>query len=422
MTARVPIPNSNLNLKATLPALCAAAAFAFSACASDPSGPRREAPRDFTLQEAHVADASIGFGLNLYQEVAGAETEPNVLVSPLSAAMALGMTMNGAESETYDAMRNALGFGSLGEAEINEAYRGLIAQLLARDPKVTFNLANSIWYKNGLNVKQPFITAGETYFNAEVSALDFSDPDAPKTISAWAEEETGGRIKELIKQIEPYEVMFLVNAVYFKAPWSSQFDPKSTRPGPFTRLDGSIVSTPLMTRDGSFRFSVDQELQVLELPYADSAFSMVLLAPSNAAPLSSVEQKLTPAFWNTVLASVQPARAMVTMPKFKFDYGQKLNDALSALGMAIAFDQGRADFDRIADVTPERLYISRVEQKTYIDVNEAGTEAAAATSVGIGVTSLPPQLKFDRPFLFAIRERESGSILFIGRVGDPTQN
>ncbi len=392
------------------------------AACSDPSGPQepREPLRNFTVQEGKLAEASVGFGLRLYQRVAGAESEANVLVSPLSASMALGMTMNGAESTTYDAMRGTLGFGTLSETEINEAYKGLIAQLLARDAKVTFKLANSIWHERQFQVKQPFIDVARTYFAAQVSALNFADAASPKTISDWAERETGGRIKDLVKEIAPEEVMFLVNAVYFKAPWTTQFDPNGTRTGAFRRLDGSTVNVPLMHHDGNFRWTQNAEVMALELLYADSAFSMVLVTPRDGASLASLEGKLSTSWWTAVVSSMQPSRVLVTMPKFKFEYGEKLNDALSQLGMGIVFDALRANFDRIG--FRDDIYISRVEQKTYIDVNEAGTEAAAATSVGVGVTSLPPSIEFTRPFLFAIRERESGALLFMGRVGDPSQN
>jgi serine protease inhibitor len=387
-----------------------------TACAHDPAGPAREAPRNFTVQEARLASASVDFGISLYEKVAAGESKPNVLLSPLSASMALGMTMNGAEEGTYDAMRSALGFGSLSESEINESYRGLIAQLLARDSKVQFNLANSIWHERTFAVKQPFLDAAKTYFKAEVTALDFRDATAPKTISSWAEKETGGRIKELVKEIDPLEVMFLVNAVYFKAPWNTPFDPNSTRDGSFTRANGTSVTTKFMSRDGSFRYTQLDGRVMVELPYGDSAFSMILVGLDK--PGTAQAPTITAAWWSSALSALRPGRIMLSLPKFKFEFGKKLNDALEALGMAVAFDPIRADFDRIGN--RDDIYISRVEQKAFIDVHELGTEAAAATSVGVGVTSLPPSITFDRPFLFAIREKESGAILFIGRVGDPT--
>jgi serine protease inhibitor len=381
--------------------------------------PHREAPRGFTVQEVTLADASVGFGLRLYQEVAAGNDKPNLLVSPLSASMALGMTMNGAMSSTLEAMRSSLGFGTLTEAEVNEAYKGLIAQLLARDAKVEFRLANSVWHERNFAVKQPFLDAARTYFDAEVTALNFGDPSAPGTISGWAERETGGRIKNLITQIAADEVMFLVNAVYFKAPWTTPFEPGATRSGPFSREDGSTVNVPLMSGDAAFRWFRNQEVIALELLYADSAFSMVILTPATGRSLTPLSAKLNTAWWQTVIDSIRPSRALVLLPKFKFEFGTRLNQPLSALGMGIAFSQQNANFERIASVAPQRLYISRVEHKTFIDVHELGTEAAAATAVGVGLTSLPPMLEFTKPFLFAIRERSSGAILFIGHVGDP---
>jgi serine protease inhibitor len=387
----------------------------------EPGPGTRETPRGFTVQEARLADASVGFGLRLYQQVSTAETKPNLLVSPLSASMALGMALNGANNTTLDAMRSALGFGTLTEAEVNQAYKGLIAQLLARDAKIEFNLANSLWHERTFTVNQPFIDAARNFFDAEVTALNFRDAASPRVISTWAENETGGRIKDLITSIDPAEILFLVNAVYFKAPWSTPFDPRSTRDAAFTREDGSTVNVPTMMRDGSFRWFRNNDVIALELPYADSAFSMVIMLPAAGRALAPLHGRLNTTWWQTVMDSVRSSRVMVFLPKFKFEYAKKLNDPLSAMGMAIAFDKARADFYRIADVRPERIYISRVEHKTFIDVHELGTEAAAATAVGFGVTSLPPTLEFNRPFLFAIRERSSGAILFIGRVGDPSQ-
>ena len=379
-----------------------------------------EAARPFLATELAAASANNEFGVGLFRQVAGAEPDPNVLISPLSASMALGMTLNGAEGTTYGAMRDALGFRNLDEASVNAAYRGLIPQLHARDRKVEFRLANALWYRQGFAVKQPFLDAAATNFYARAAAIDFSDPTAPKTISKWAEDQTGGRIKDLVEQIDPNDVMFLINAVYFKAPWSSPFNPQSTRSAEFTRANGSRVNVPTMTRDGSYYHLIDSEVKIAELMYADSGFSMVLIAPANNLNLAQFTAGITPARWSSWMSKLQPGRVMLSMPKFKFEYDITMNDALTALGMGIAFDSELADFDRIHDETRDDLYISKVRQKAFIDVHELGTEAAAATSVTISVTSMPPELRYDRPFMFAIRERSSGTILFVGRVGDPS--
>jgi len=388
------------------------------ACES-PSGPDREPPRAFTSAEQQISASNTQFGLALFAHVHRAASEPNMLVSPLSASMALGMTANGAEDETLHAMRTTLGFGTLPEDSVNAAYRGLIAQLLARDAKVEFRLANSIWHERTFPVEQPFLDAARTHFNAEVRGIDFRDAAAPRTISGWAERETGGRIKNLIERIDPLEIMFLVNAVYFKAPWSQPFEPNATRPARFTRLNGTTVDAPMMSGDATRPFVRTAEIEAVELLYGDSAFSMVVIAPAAGRKLDDLVAGLTPARWAGWMQSLEPGRLLLSLPKFRFDFGHKLNDALKAMGMAVAFDATRADFDRITRVRDD-LYISRVEHKTFIDVHERGTEAAAATAVGIGVTSLPPSITIDRPFLFAIRERSSGTILFMGRVGDPT--
>jgi serine protease inhibitor len=390
-----------------------AAVLASAAC-GESTGP--EPVRNFSTAEEQVAGANTSFGLGLLRHMHGAESKPNLLISPLSASMALGMTMNGASGATYDAMKRALGYGDYTDAEINEAYRGLIAQLRARDRKVEFRLANSIWHEQTFQVKQPFLAAAREFFDAEVSALDFRSPQSPKTISAWAERETGGRIKNLVEQIDPLDVMFLVNAVYFKAPWQQPFNPDATRNRPFTRANGTTVDVPMMSTDQMLHFVMNSEVQMVELPYADGAFSMVVFAPASGTSLNSFIASLTPERWEQWLGQLARNRVMLQLPKFRFEYSIEMSDALTRQGMGIAFQPRQADFTRIAD---RELYISRVQHKTFIDVHELGTEAAAATSVTVSLTSMPPQMTFDRPFVFAIRERSSGAILFIGRVGDP---
>lgn len=404
--------------------LIAGAALA-AACTHDGGNPF-EPVRPWTGAELQIASASTDFGLALLREVSAGETaKPNVIISPLSASMALGMALNGADGETLVAMRHTLGFGDLAQADVNAAYRGLVAQLHARDPKVEFTLANSMWYRQGFPVFASFVDTVRTAFGAEIRALDFADPASPGVISKWAEQQTNGRIKDLIKSIDPAEVMFLVNAVYFKAPWSKKFEVGDTRTQPFLRQDGSNVNVPTMTREGTYRALVNAQLRAAELFYGDSAFSIVLLEPATGWSLDPVLPRLQPDRWSALLDSLQARPVRLYLPKFTFDYGRRLNDDLAQLGMGIAFDQERANFGRIADLStlPGNLYISRVDQKAFVKLDESGTEAAAATNVGIGMTSAPPpplELRFDRPFLFLIRERSSGTILFAGRVGDPT--
>jgi serine protease inhibitor len=394
-------------------------ALAAAACASDTST-NPEPQRPLTVQEKDVAKANTAFGLNLLRQVNSAEASGNILLSPLSVSMALGMTLNGANGTTFDAMRQTLAFDAQSQNEINNAYSGLLRQLRARDSKVEIGIANSIWYNNGFSVLPTFSDTVRHYFDAEVRQIDFSSSTSPATISNWAAQKTNNRIQDLIKEIDPQEVMFLVNAVYFKAPWTQTFEEASTQNAPFQRPDGSTVSARMMNNDGSYRWVKNQDVQAVELLYGDSAFSMVLVSAAEGRALTPVTALLEPARWEALMASMQANRVILKMPKFKFTYEKALKDALTTLGMGIAFDESRADLSRIANVSPRRLYISRVQHKTFIDVHEKGTEAAGATAVGIGLTSMPPQLTFDRPFIFVIRERSTGTLLFVGRVFDPT--
>ncbi len=405
--------------------LVLSAAMTFGGCDSSPKieGPQipAQTARALTADELLVASTTLGFGFDLLKQTQAGDPKINLMISPLSASIALGMASDGANGTTAVQMRTTLGYAGMTDEQVNAAYRGLIAQLRARDPKVEFTLANSMWYDTKFVVTPAFSDALRTNFEASVTPLDFRASSAPGTISKWAEDRTAGKIKNLITSIDPSEVMFLVNATYFKAKWTRQFETSSTRNADFTRADASKVFVPMMSLNTVFRNVRGGSVTAVELLYADTAFSMVLLMPTASAPLSSIDTYLTPTEWTKLIASLQASQIELTMPKFKFDYSTTMNDALKRMGMGAAFDPIHADFSRIS--TSAQLYISRVQQKTYIGVDEAGTEAAAATAVGVGITSAPapsPIVRFARPFYFALRERSTGTVLFIGRVGDPS--
>jgi serine protease inhibitor len=402
-----------------LMACALAAALTTSACHADRlKGPADLAvPTELTQQEAEVSAANTAFGLELIKLLHGSDAADNLLISPLSASMSLGMAMNGARGETFAAMRRTLGFGELDRDGINQAYQGLIRYLDTRDPNVEFGLANAIWYERSFPVLPDFLQRTRDYFDATVSPLDFADPGSPTVINRWVEEETGGRIRELIDFIDPLDRLFLVNAVYFKAPWTSHFIVSATQPRPFTRLDGARVQVPTMMQDANLRWFRDDDVQGVELLYADSAYSMVILGPGEAGSLDRMVEGLSPARWQGWMERFEASRVMLFLPRFRFDYEVQLRDPLTSMGMGVAFVPRQADFMAMAPA--EDLHISRVKQKSFIDVHELGTEAAAATSTAMSVTSMPPTLAFDRPFLFAIRERSSGTILFMGRIASP---
>lgn len=388
-----------------------------TAC-DDPSGPPdrlTQLPRELTATERELITASNSFAFGMLREVNGDENGKNVFISPLSASLALGMTMNGARGQTLDAMRSTLGFGDTPLGEVNAGYLSLIELLRGLDRRVDMRIANSVWYRTGFPVEQTFIDVASTYFDAEVSPLDFASPNARKTINSWVDESTNGRIRELIGDIPPEAVMYLINAIYFKGSWTNGFDRNDTRDDTFTAEDGARVPVKMMSVESTFALGGGTDYRAVDLPYGNGAFSMTILLPNEGKDVDDILMRLDADEWDTLVNGLHPSSITIMLPRFRLDYEKGLNDALEALGMGIAFTES-SDFTGISREDP---LISRVFQKTFVEVNEEGTEAAAATAVEVQSTSAGPTLRMDRPFIFAIREHLTGTILFVGKVAKP---
>jgi serpin B len=406
-----------------LVAIAVAAISLSAACASStepaPNGPAPtldQLPRPLTAGEQRVIGAANDFSFALFRRLSAAQVDSNVFTSPLSASMALGMTMNGASGTTYDEMRSTLGFSAgATESEMGESYRSLIALLRALDPGVDFRIANSIWYRNGLPVQPTFLDAGRNWFDAQVSALDFTSPSAVSTINDWVSTSTAGRIPTILDRIEPDQVMFLIDAIYFKGSWRTRFDPSRTVTATFHGTGGDQPAK-LMRRDGMMGWLGTPEFEAIDIPYGSGAYSMTVLLPAEGTRVDDVAASIGSSAWATWMGRFHDTDVELQLPRFKLSWERELTAELQSLGMRAAFEDGRADFSRMASGV--QLYISLVKQKTYVDVNEEGTEAAAVTNVGISVTSLPVRRSFivDRPFVFVLRERLSGTILFIGKI------
>ncbi len=394
-----------------------------AACQSTtgPIQPITDLPRPLTGAEQTLVSSSNAFAFNLMRAVNANEATGNVFVSPLSVSMALGMTMNGAAGSTFDEMREMLGFGGLSEAQINASYRSLIDLLLGLDRSTEIGVANSVWYRQGFPFEQSFITTVEDSFDAEVAALDFGDSGSVKTINDWVSRATNRRIDEIIKSISADDVMFLINAIYFKGQWVTRFDRARTRGDTFTGLDGAPIPVQMMNNDGNFRSRSTPAYTALELPYGNSAFTMTVVMPSAGQNINDYLTSLDQTAWNDIVSTMVEGNVMVSLPRFRLEYEKSLNGPLAALGMQTAFIPGGADFTRLS-TAGKQLFISDVKHKTFVEVNEEGTEAAAVTSVGISVTSAPPSIRIDRPFIFAIRERFSGTILFAGKIVAPSED
>jgi len=387
-------------------------------CSDQGTEPVPQEMRELTLAEKKLTQSNGKLWLKLFKEMNNAENGKNLFISPLSISMALGMTLNGARGTTYDAMTATLEFQGISSEEINQGYRSLTELLTGADPGVKMNIANSIWSRTGFVVEQSFITTNKTFFNAQVSSLDFSNPSALATINAWVNEQTRGKIPTILDNPIPEEiVMYLINAVYFKGTWTHQFDPKNTRDAEFTLPTGSKVPCKLMTMNSRFQYRETEKYQAIDIPYGAGYFSMAVILPSPGSNIDAFVASLQSGEWESIINGFQSTEMLLSLPRFKLEYKKSLIKSLSALGMEIAFDRNKADFRGIN--RNGELFISEADHKTYVEVNEAGTEAAAVTSIGIGLTSLPPSMTVDRPFVLVIRERNSGAILFVGKVIDP---
>ncbi len=378
-----------------------------------PGAALTELPRPLSAGELNVLSATNAFSFSLFQQLGTAQKDTNVFVSPLSASFALGMTMNGAANATLDQMRLTLGFPAADTA-VNASYKSLISLLRGLDNTVDVRIANSIWYRNGFPVKQPFLDAGRTYFDAQIAALDFQSPSAPKTINDWVSNATAGKIPTIVDALGD-EVMILVNAIYFKGSWRSRFDPAETSDELFHGVAGDQPMR-LMHRHGAVNFRSTLDYSAVDLPYGDSAFTMTVVVPSNGVSLDAVTASLMkPVAWTTMVSQMHMATIDLFLPKLKLEWQRRLNDDLIALGMRDAFSATRADFSRLSSAS---TLIDYVKQKTYVEINEEGTVAAAVTSVGFVVTSLGPEPQFraDHPFIFVIRERLTGTIMFMGMI------
>lgn len=401
--------------------LMVAACLAFGGCGDKVCDPEDNPPRQVTETEQRLIDSFNRFGINLLKEISRGRDQGNVFISPLSVSMALGMTYNGAAGTTESAMRETLEFDDLTLEEINEAYSSLIDLLSGLDPNVQFQLANSIWYRLGYTFKQDFIDRNQTYFNAVVQGLNFGDPGASVTINNWVGENTGGRIEEIVPDvIDPLTVMFLINAIYFKGAWTYEFDPADTEDDTFRLPNGTAVSCRMMNQIDEFRYLQGNGFEAIDLPYGDGDFSMVVILPSeNKNDVDTMIDALDQETWRAWLASFEEAEGHLQLPKFTVTYEAVLNDVLTGMGMGVAFDPETADFSGMYDGW-ERLFISSVKHKTFVNVDEEGTEAAAVTSVEVGATGISGfWMRVDRPFLFVIRDSHSQTILFVGKIVEP---
>jgi serpin B len=300
---------------------------------------------------------------------------------------------------------------------LNTAFRDLLGILPLLDKNVKMNNANSIWYRKGFNLLPSFLDANTKHFSAEIKEKDFSKPATLAEINTWVEEKTGGKIRDIINKIDPNTVMMLINAIYFKGQWKYEFDKKNTANESFYLETGSTTNVEMMhSTEMNVNYYRDNKLSMIDLPYGDSVYSMTLILPNYNYKTDDVIRELNISNWENMRDKMTVTKTDIALPKFKLEYKAKLVDYLKAMGMKNAFQPDLADFSGINGT--KDLFISDVIHQSFVEVDEAGTEAAAATVVVI-ITSAGNSFIANRPFIFLIRENKTNSILFIGKVMNP---
>jgi serine protease inhibitor len=364
--------------------------------------------------DERVTDAYTGFGFELFRRLRAEAPEANVFVSPSSAAIALAMTYDGAAGTTADEMAAVLGIGHLDRELVNETNRTWLEALReTRDPRVELALANSIWYRETYTLSGSFVERVQAFYGAEVAPITGAG-----AINGWVEQATRGRIEEIVRgEIPGNVVAYLINALYFKADWTYQFEESSTRAGAFRLPDGNLVQVPMMAQERAFDVRRSEEMSMLRLPYGAGRFSMILALPEQGADLASIAAGLEAEVWRSWMTEfVETPRIRVELPRFELEWESSLAEVLQAMGMETPFEPGLADFS--AMFSRRGPWIDDVLQKTYLRVDEKGTEAAAVTSV-VMVESAAPAMTFDRPFFLAIHDHATSTVLFLGQITDP---
>jgi serpin B len=362
------------------------------------------------------------FGFRLLGRLAEQDADKNVFISPFSIAIALFMTYNGARGETELAIAETLSLTGLSLQEINAASKSLLSMGHNLDPQVKLAVANSIWVGQDIRLASDFIQRLRDSYDSEVTNLNFGNSEAATVINQWVSDKTQEKIKALVTpDLIREAILILINAVYFKGTWAKQFDKDRTEERDFILLDGSNKLHPMMSQSGRYPYYESEKFQAVSLPYGEGRVSMYIFLPKQSLTIGEFQALLNAENWQYWIAQFDEREGDIVLPRFKVEYEKKLKDTLAALGMGVAFEEN-ADFGGIG---AGNLVISEVIHKTFIEVNEEGTEAAAATVVMMvrGIGGFNSRSRFsmviDRPFFYAIRDHQTGALLFMGFVLDP---
>lgn len=399
--------------------------FTLLSCEKNNPDPLPGEPVDiFTeVYQKEVIESANRFAFDLFTPIiADSKGSENIMISPFSITSALSMTLNGAEGETFEAMRASLRLEDKTLQEINETYLKLMTEMVPVDQRVTLEIANSVWVEKKFPVKESFIKALREYYKAEGREIDVNDPEAVDIVNDWIAEKTHDKITEMLDDLNPALTMLLVNAIYFNGKWRYQFDEDETSDQPFYISPSLPKDVPMMHQNENLNVINTDNARIVELPYGQGNYTMVVILPEENTSISGLANTLSTDKWNSWMEnlSVNPRDVDLSFPRFKYKYKRNLNEDLINMGMGIAFTD-QADFSKISDIPS---WIGRVLHESFIETNEEGTEAAAATVVEMVNTSIPVTVtvNVNRPFIYFIREVSTGTILFMGKVSDPSVN
>jgi serpin B len=378
---------------------------------------------ELNAKQLVVVESSNNFAFDIFSRVNSAdEAGKNFMISPLSISYALSMTLNGADGETLTAMKSTLGMADMSVDDINSSFSGITDALLGVDDKVDINIANSVWVYEGFYVLPGFIQRLGDYYDAETGEFTISQASIDE-INGWIEEETNGMIKEMLKELSADIRLLLVNAICFEGEWYSGFDADNTSDKPFYKTDGNSVEVPMMAQTEDFKLYRGEDFAMLELPYGRGNYVMDIVLPDNNDGIENLTSNLTGENFKRWADQASEYEVNVLLPRFKYEYEKQLNDILIDMGMGVAFNYAEADFSGIDG--KRDLFIGFVQHNSFIETDEKGTKAAAATIVGMYTTAMPiePQpytFNADHPFLYVIREVTTNTIVFMGKVEDPS--
>ncbi len=382
-------------------------------------------PKEITAPEKQVVKSSEQFGLELFKKINKNSGDKNIFISPFSVSSAFGMLLNGADGQTYTDIKSVLKLSGDTQDKINRAYKSLNNYLPSADPKVIFETANSIWYRNSYTFEQNFFDVNEKYFNSLIRGLDFSDLSSPGIINEWVYDKTHGKILKIIDRIAYDDVMFLINAIYFKGTWLYRFDSTATKQNPFYVSNSNSVNCMLMNQKDSLNYYSTDQYQAVELPYGNGDFKMLLILPASSNDINDFIDEMDENYWENTLNNMKKEEVNLWLPKFKLSYNIEMKNTLSDMGMGSIFNADLADLSKIRK--EKDIYVTGVIHKTYINLDEEGTEAAAVTAIIVGRNSVGEGgkkeifMRADHPFIFCIRENQTGAILFIGKVINPEE-